>query len=55
MTAELTCKLTAALLELLLLLSLLLFVELSPLVLPVLALGLFQVQVNLPWMSPLPP
>lgn len=50
MTAELTWTLTAALLELPLL-----PVELSPSVLPVLAFSLLDVQVNLPWMTPLPP
>lgn len=41
--------LTAALLELPLL------PELPPAVLPVLAFSLLEVQVNLPWMTPLPP
>lgn len=50
MTAELTWTLPAALLELPLL-----PVELSPAVLPVLAFSLLEVQVNLPWMTPLPP
>lgn len=51
MTAELTCRLAAAL-EL----PLPELPELEvPSVLPLLALALFEVQVNLPWMLPFPP
>lgn len=51
MTAELTCRLAAAL-ELPLPLELVLLV---PPVLPLLALALLEVQVNLPWTLPFPP